>query len=288
MDASGHVRDTANNNLMAKVSVSEKRSGIRQFFLAAGICCLVYPGCEAQHGQSGARPDAPSAIAQSQTESRGDEPLKSEVAFVQLLQRKSLVFPDLATDKGPLTSWDKFQLAANNSISLSTISVCLAGSGYNQATNFPSGYGQGGEGYGKRLGSCMARVSSDYMFGTFVLASVLHEDPRFYIERDLTLKEAVKYSALMVFFTRSDSGNRVVNFAGLLGPAVGEGLANTYWPQANRSIGNTLIRYSADEGWKFGRNLMRQYWPKVNRKLRLVPRANNPERATMTQGDARD
>lgn len=237
------------------------------------VCCLVCAVSVAQQTQSGAPPDAPSASSTAQTAKQGTNPLKSGAGFVQLLSRKSVVFPDLATDKERLSSWEKFKLAANNSVSVSTIGSNLLGAAYGQAINDPSGYGQGGSGYGKRFGSGMARAASDQMFGTYMLASALHEDPRFYVKRDLTFKQAVKYSAVRVFITSNDSGEQVVNYAGLLGPAAGEALANTYWPQQNRGIGSTLARYAADEGWKFGGNLMRQYWPKINRKLRLAPPA---------------
>ena len=47
--------------------------------------------------------------------------MASSVSFFRLLLEKSLVFPDFATDRGPLDSWGKFKPAANNSIALSTI-----------------------------------------------------------------------------------------------------------------------------------------------------------------------
>jgi hypothetical protein len=225
----------------------------------------------AQQSQPSTTPDASAASPQSQPAPQKANPLKSGVGFVQLLTRKSVVFPDLATDKGRLDSWDKFKLAANKSVSVATIGSALMGAAYGQAINSPSGYGQGGSGYGKRFGSGMARATSDQMFGTFLLASVLHEDPRFYVKPDLTFSQAVKYSAVRVVYTRSDSGNRVLNYSGLLGPLAGEALANTYWPAQNRGVGSTLVRYAADEGWKVGGNLIRQYWPKINRKLRLAP-----------------
>jgi hypothetical protein len=117
----------------------------------------------------------------------------------------------------------------------------------------------------------MARDASDNLFGTFLIASVLHEDPRFYVKKDLSFSAAVEYSAVRVAITRSDSGKRTVNFAGLLGPLAGEVLANTYFPEGSRGFDNTAIRYASDLGWKFGGNLLRQYWPKINRKLRLIP-----------------
>jgi hypothetical protein len=244
----------------------------------AACCCFAWEVSVAQQDQSGV-PDAPSANAQSQTGSQTTNPLASGVVFFQLLERKSLVFPDLATNKGPLSSWGKFKLAANNSVSLSTVGAALAGAAYGQAIDSPSGYGQGGSGYGKRFGSGMARSASDNFFGTFLIASIMHEDPRFYVKRNLTFKQAVKYSAVRVVITRSDSAKLVVNYAGLLGPLAGEALANTYWPEQNRGVGSTLVRYASDIGWRFGGNLLRQYWPQINRKLRIVPPPAEPETA---------
>ena len=260
---------------------SKRWAASKRFLFLTTACCLITAPCLAQTGQSSPVPDAPSAATQSApqahsaTQEQGTNPLKSGVGFVQLLSRKSVVFPDLATGKGPISSWEKFELAANNSVSVSTIGAVLLGSAYGQAINSPSGYGQGGSGYGKRFGSGMARAASDNLFGTFAIASLLHEDPRFYVEHGLSFKQALKYSAVRVVYTRSDSGERVVNFAGLLGPLAGEALANTYWPKQNQGVGSTFARYAADIGWRFGGNLMRQYWPQINRKLKLVPPVDN-------------
>jgi hypothetical protein len=190
---------------------------------------------------------------------------------MSFLQRKSVFFPNLATNSGPLSVWQKFKLAANNSISLATIGAALAGAGYGQAINSPKGYGQGGEGYAKRFGADMARSASANLFGTFLIASVLHEDPRFYVKKHYSFKQSVKYAAERIVITRSDSGERVVNFADTLGPLAGEALADTYYPEGNRGVSSTFIRYGSDIGWKFGGNMLRQYWPRINRKIKLVP-----------------
>jgi hypothetical protein len=239
-------------------------------------CCLTGEITMAQQQQPGV-PDAPSPSVQSQTGSQPTNPLASGVGLVLLLERKSLVFPDLATNRGRLNSWGKFKLAANDSVSLSTVGSDLIGAAYGQAIDSPSGYGQGGSGYGKRFGSGMARSASDNLFGTFLIASVLHEDPRFYVKRDLTFTQAVKYSAVRLVLTRSDSAKPVVNYAGLLGPLAAEVLANTYWPKQNRGVGSTATRYASDIAWRFGGNLLRQYWPQFNRKLRLAPAGDDSE-----------
>jgi hypothetical protein len=247
---------------------------MRSSILSIGICCLMCASAFAQQNQSGSSPDAPPAGAASRPTPQRNNPLQSGTSFFQVLQKKSLVFPDLATQTGRFGTWQKFQLAANNSVAVSTIAAALVGSAFGQAINSPAGYGQGGEGYAKRFGADMARASSDNMFGTFLIASIMHEDPRFYVQKNLSFKQTLRYAAVRVAFTRSDAGLPVINFAGLLGPLAGETLANTYYPKGNRGAGNTFSRYAIDMGWRFAGNLTKQYWPRINRKLRLLPSNN--------------
>jgi len=253
--------------------VAGDKRGMQRLVLTTAIWCLACAAVVAQQSPSPTPPDAPPAGAQTQTAPQATNPLQNGMAFFKLLQRKSLVFPDLATNAGPLNSWEKFKLAANNSVSLSTTGAALISSAFGQAINSPAGYGQEGGGFGKRFGAHMARAASGNLFGTFLIAAALHEDPRFYVKKNLSFRESMKYAAVRVALTRSDSGKRVVNFAGLLGPLAGEGLSNTYYPEGSRGVGNTFIRYASDLGWKFGGNLLRQYWPNINRRLRLLPPA---------------
>jgi hypothetical protein len=239
-----------------------------------------FDGAAAQISETQSVPDAPAHTGQSSQHGqpaatrRAANPIRGGVVVVRLLERKSLVFPDLATNQGPITSWQKFKLEANNSVAFSTIVSAAGAAAYGQAVNSPSGYGQGAEGYGKRLGAEMARNASDNLFGGFLLASALHQDPRFYVEDNLSFMQSVEYSARRVIFTRSDSGNKEINYSGLIGPLMSEGLANAYYPDQDRTVGSTFIRYANDIGWRFGGNLLRQYWPSINRKLRLVPESS--------------
>jgi hypothetical protein len=242
-----------------------------RFVSTAIICCLVCICGRAQQTQTGTLPDAPTGGGQSQTAPPPNNPLQSSVALFQVLQQKSKVFPDLATNVEPFDSFQKFKLAANNSVSLSTIAQALLAAGFSQAIDSASGYHQGFEGYAKRFGADMARSASDNLFGTFLIASAFREDPRFYVKRGLSPKETLKYAAHRLLYTRSDSGEQVINFDGLLGPLASEGLANTYYPKTNRGVGSTFVRYSSDQGWKFAGNVLRQYWPRINRRLRILP-----------------
>jgi len=257
-----------------QTKVLKPRCGMRRLILAAPWFLICNCGM-AQQPQSQSAPDATSQSQESQTTSKPANPIQSGVILFKLLQQRSLVFPDLATSEGRLSSWQKFQLAANNSVALSTIGAALIGSAYGQATNRPSGYHQGAEGYGKRFGADMARAASENLFGTFLLASALHQDPRFFVKRNLSFKQSVKYAAVRVMITSTDAGEKQVNYSGLIGPLLSEGLANAYYPSQNRTVGNTFTRYAIDLSWRYGGNLLRQYWPAINRRLRLAPEASS-------------
>jgi hypothetical protein len=239
-------------------------------FLVALWCCLICANVMGQARQPAEAPDAPSAVQQVNIQRESTNPLQSGVAMFLTLQKKSVVFPDLATAHGPLSSWSKCELAANNSVAISTVGGALVGAAFGQLRNRPTGYGQEFGGYGKRVGADMARAASYNLFGPCLIASISHQDPRFYVQKQLSFRETLRYAASRLVTTRNDSGVPVVNYSGLLGPLAGETLANAYYPQGSRRVSDTLVRYAADMGWRLGGNLLRQYWPRINRKLQLA------------------
>src|SRR5260370_36297724 len=105
-------------------------------------------------------PDAPVAKQES-------TPPKRQNHFnttIEVLERRSIFFPDIATSKGPLSSKQKFELFADESISPSRFLSSAAGAGIGQAQNSLPGYGQGMGGYGERFGSSMATAASTNFF----------------------------------------------------------------------------------------------------------------------------
>jgi hypothetical protein len=193
-------------------------------------------------------------------------PLKP-IAFYNLLDSKSIVFPDIATSTERLSSGKKFELFVDNSISVHSITWAMIGSAITQADNSPTGFGQGWDAYAKRFGADMGRTASSEFFGTFLLASALHQDPRFYAEINPSFLHAAKYSVKHVFIMRNDDGHEGIAWSRLGGPLMGEALANVYWPDRNRTVGDTLLRYGLDLASRAGGNMLREYWPVVVGKM---------------------
>jgi hypothetical protein len=242
---------------------------------------LASPGIGAaqEQGKPGGPPDAPAAkqgklaeLPDAPKAKQENAPPKRETKLqttIEILERRSIFFPDLATSSKPLRPRQKLELFADQSIAPSRVLSSLAGSGIGQARDSLHGYGQGGEGYAKRFGSSMASAASDHFFGTFLLPSMLHDDPRYFVKLHAGLGGRVGYALSRLVVTRKDSGERAANWPGMIAPLLAESLANSYLPTNERTTGKTFQRY----GWRLGLtaagNLAKEYWPTIFRKLRI-------------------
>src|SRR5262249_7306144 len=238
--------------------------------LATCLCIsMACVPCLAQTKGSGENPKLPEApSASNQKDQAGPAALpQGSHDSLEILYRRSRVFPDLATSKEPLTPAKKFKLFVSNSVSPLSVGGSLLSAGISQARNSHEAYGQGGEGYGKRLGASMAKSASNQFFGTFVFPTIFHQDPRYFPLKDASFDQRAKHALRKVIITQTDSGGEAPNLSRLLGFLAAEGLANTYLPEDERTVGSTFKRTGRDIGIRAGTNLMREYWPTIFKRL---------------------
>jgi hypothetical protein len=240
-----------------------------QVLLAALLVLYASPSASAQ--QKLQRADLPDAPAPKQEQNGPAQKQDKDVMATPLglVARKSYVFPDLATTPGPLTSLQKFELFLSQSTAPPQILSSAAGAGISEARGTLAGYGQGGEGYGKRFGSSMASGASTHLFETFLLPSMLHEDPRFFVRLHGGFAARAGHALRRVLVIRTDTGGETFNLPGTLGPLMAEGLANVYLPQSERTAGKTFERYGVRIGLGAANNLLKEYWPTIFKSLRI-------------------
>src|SRR6266852_5856261 len=242
---------------------SRHEIGISGTSLQRPLCALIFFAVIAIGSTAAFAQETPKPQTQTGTSSSGQAPVAPSV------------FPDIASSTKPLSTGHKFRLFVGNSISVNALVFAAAGAAVTQADNSPTGFGQGWDAYAKRFGSSMGREASSQFFGTFVLASALHEDPRFYPDANPTFGHAVKHSVQRLFITRNDDGRNVANISGLAGPLMAEGLANVYWPERNRTVGDTFFRYGLDLAFQAGGNMLREYWPVFYGKMHHSSRTSS-------------
>jgi hypothetical protein len=188
---------------------------------------------------------------------------------VGVLSRRSIFFPDLATDRCPLKPEQKFKLFVDQTIAPSTFVSAAGVSGFRQALDSYPGYGQGWDGYEKRFGAAVANSASTNFFGTYLFPSLLHEDPRHFFTLRGGFEKKLTYSLTRQVITRTDDGRKTFNWSRVLSVFAAEGLANLYLPPEERTAGRTSERIGMRFGSGVGINLVKEYWPIIFRKLGL-------------------
>ena len=272
-----------NEEAPLRISRRVETGGLRGLFVALFAATLVLPFTTVAQQPAGAGtsktslPDSPAPKPQGQV----NAPESTAMKFIGYATNRSIVFPDIATNPQPLGASGKFKLFVNQSISPAYVIAAASSAAISQARNVPSAYGQGWDAYGGRFGAGMARGSSNAFFSSFVFATALHEDPRFFPQNRPSFWGSVKYSAERLVVTRKDSGTDGVNISGILGPLAAEALANVYLPTSEQTGANTAKRYGYDMAWRFAGNMFKNYWPTIFhsmglQKLKVLPAPNAP------------
>jgi hypothetical protein len=238
--------------------------------LLAGLLCFgfVHPSFAQRKIDSSELPDAPlpkQGAQPQQSQSDQGQPKNP----IGLIAKRSWVFPDIAFTPGPLTPTEKFELFLSRSASAGQIFSSVAGAAIGQARNSLPGYGQGWSGYGDRFGSSLASATSTQLFQTYLLASMFHDDPRYFVAVDAGWKQRVGHALKRVVVIRGDEGGYKFNVPGTLGPLMAEGLANSYLPDNERTASKTFERFGIRLSWIAAGNLAREFWPTIFRSLRI-------------------
>jgi hypothetical protein len=226
---------------------------------------LAFAGAGMAQEQPKEPPDAP-VPKQSSLPQKHENRWQSTIA---ILGRRSLFFPDLAASKEPLTTKQKFQLFAGDSVAPYHLMSSGIGAGISQARDRFPDYGQGMAGYGKRFGSSMATSATSSFFSKFLLASWLRQDPRYFVMLQGGPGRRIGYALSRVVVARTDAGARAANWPGVVSPLLAESLANSYLPARERTASKTFQRYGVRIGLTGAANVAREYWPTIFRDLRI-------------------
>jgi hypothetical protein len=238
--------------------------------LIAGLLALfVGHATLAQQRDADALPDAPQPKQDQANQNQANQNQQKNplTAPIGLIAKRSYVFPEIAYTPGALTPTEKFELFLSQSSSPEQIFASVAGSAIGQARDSLPGYGQGWSGYGKRFGSSLASGASTHLFGTYLLPTMLHEDPRYFVKFQGSWKARVGHALARTVEIRTDEGGYKFNIPQTLGPLMAEGLANVYLPDNERTAGKTFTRWGIRLGWGAASNLVKEYWPTIFKDL---------------------
>ena len=166
----------------------------------------------------------------------------------------------------PITTKHNFTIASKDSFDYPLVLLAGAIAGLGQLTNQNPSFGQGMEGYGKRLGTGYADQAIGNMMTEGIFPSLLHEDPRYFRRGRGSVWSRTWYAASRVFVTRTDSGGRRFNFSEVLGNATGAAIANAYEPDG-RNAADNAEKWIEQIGIDSVSQILKEFWPDVKHKF---------------------
>jgi hypothetical protein len=149
------------------------------------------------------------------------------------------VIPDYQTVDArvttPLSVRQKWELAFRESVDPFNIVSAGIGAAFSQDGNQTPKYGEGGGAFGKRYGAALADMTTQNVFSAGLLATVLHQDPRYFRmgPEGGKIPKRVVYSLTRLFIARQDNGKETFNTCGIGGMILGIAASNLYYPAAS-------------------------------------------------------
>ena len=166
----------------------------------------------------------------------------------------------------PITQKQKLTIAFKDSFDWPVYPTAGLFAALYQLENQNPSFGQGMEGYAKRLATAYADQLSGNMLTEGFIPALTHEDPRYFRLGVGTKKGRTWYALTRIFVTKTDSGHSTFNFAEWGGNAAAVALSNVYYPDTrnvNDNVEKLMIQCATDA---FS-NVLKEFWPDVKRKF---------------------
>lgn len=181
-----------------------------------------------------------------------------------------------------LTVKQKFALFAKETVDPYTFAASAAGAALSQIDNDNPKYGHGAGPYAERFGAAMGDVTTQNFFSDAVLASLLHEDPRYFRRGpEYSVWSRVGYALSRVVVTRTDKGTSRFNFSGIGGMSLGIALSNAYYPDSSVNGEEVASRFGTSLAASALGNLLPEFWPDFHE--RFFHRKPHPPSAPSSQ-----
>jgi hypothetical protein len=142
--------------------------------------------------------------------------------------------------------------------------------GWSHLINGSPSYGVNGEAYAQRLGAAAALNSSKEIFSDSILATLFHQDPRYYQRGPgHGLINRAVYAGTRPVVGRTDSGKTIPNYAFILGVGGAAALTQAYYPDRNISGAQFARTWATSLGGSALGYLVSEFGGDVIQKLRI-------------------
>jgi len=169
----------------------------------------------------------------------------------------------------PMTPKEKGWLAVRNVADPFNAITILGDAAIAVGYNAHSPYGPGMTGFGRYVGVSYTQDMTGEFFGTFLIPTIVHQDPHYHRMPDASIPRRVGHAILQVVWTQGDNGKGMVNYANLVGFAIDDELGNLYVPGRKTNLAATGARYSIGLATAPIENFITEFVPDVARRFHI-------------------
>ncbi len=168
-----------------------------------------------------------------------------------------------------LTPKQKFRLAARNVYDPFNLMSIAFFSGLDVASNSHGAYGPGMAGFGREFGTTLTENINGEFWGTFVMASITHQDPHYHRMPDATIQRRILHCITAVVWAQSDHGRPMPNFVEIGGYSVAASINNLYVPYKSTNVQSTVERVTVAMALDPIGNAVTEFLPDVAKRLNI-------------------
>jgi len=152
---------------------------------------------------------------------------------------------------------------AKHAVGPAAIARAGAGAAINQATNTPSEWKQGAEGFGKRFGSAFGKHLVKKAI-QFPIARFRHEALGYQRSEQTGFGPRLRHALLATVITHKTNTGQKTIAAGEISGAIGSGLISRLWqPASVRTVSIGFMSAGITLGVDAGSNVLREFWPNI-------------------------
>lgn len=188
---------------------------------------------------------------------------------------------------GPLSSKDKLRIAASDVVDPFNLITIGATAAISIGSDPHTEYGPGMKGWAKNSATLLTEDMSGAFFVTYLVPSLVGQDPRYYRMPNASIRRRIVNVIVQPIWTRSDSGNHMLNWGNLIGVPATITLANVYVPGRKQGVGPTAESSAIAIASSPIDNVVTEFLPDVAKhvKIRIVLIQRIVNRLALTTGE---
>jgi hypothetical protein len=176
-----------------------------------------------------------------------------------------------------ITPKRKMTIAAKDSFDYPLVALSAIYASFYHLENTHPQFGQGFQGYMKRLGTSYTDQLVGNMLSEGILPSLFREDPRYFRMGEGKTKRRLGYAISRILITRTDAGTNTFNFAEVVGTGGATLVGWSYYTDA-RNPSSFFQAMATQMGTDALSQVLKEFWPDIkhhfSKKNKRVPSAN--------------